>query len=217
MRVRRRVVASTAVAPISSSLPLPSLTSFRFLIMLKYHATSNPVSGLAIRLIVYSKSFAVRGIPSDHWSPFRRWNVQVRPSFDTSHFSAANGFTSELMSCITSASVISPGCHWLFWTVLLQSMKVPSRPINVRTCLAGGAASAGNRTPTELSAAPAGAGAATIRLSATPAQASRPPLTTRTLRHARSIGLSLPIRCAAVSRWLPPNCVRINRVSKPVP
>ena len=165
-------MASTAVTPMSSSLALPSLTSFRFLIMLKYHATSNPVSGLAIRLIVYSKSLAVSGTPSDHWRPFRRWNVQVRPSLDTSHFSAARGLMSELMSCITKASVIRPGCHWLFWTVLLQSMNVPSRPISVRTCFAGGAASAGSRTPTELSAAVAGKGEEIRRPSTVPTTAS---------------------------------------------
>ena len=101
---------------------MPSLAALKPLIAAKYQATSNPVSGLAIRLIVYSKSSEVSGVPSDHWRPLRRKNVQVRPSGEMVHRSAASGLISALMSCMTSGSLIRPGCHWLFWTVLLQSM-----------------------------------------------------------------------------------------------
>jgi hypothetical protein len=69
------------------------------------------------------------------------------------HRSAASGLISALASCMTNGSLMRPGCHWLFWTVLLQSMYVPSRPRSVSTCADGGAASPGRLVPTELTAA----------------------------------------------------------------
>src|SRR6516225_8452739 len=196
------VVGLTAVTPIWSRGALPSLAAVKFFTAPRYHATSNPVCGLAMRFIVYSKSAAVSGVPSDHCRPGRRTNVHVRPSDETLHRSAARGLISELRSCITRASVMSPGCHWLFCTVLLQSMYVPSRPSSVSTCAEGAAASAGSAVPTELTAA-----APTIEAGAMPSTAqaaardhptanrparpvwcftSPPPSTRRCVRHPRA-------------------------------
>ena len=38
----------------------------------------------SVALNVQSASALVKGTPSDQWMPFRRWNVIVLPSFETS-------------------------------------------------------------------------------------------------------------------------------------
>lgn len=44
-----------------------------------------------IRLNVNATSFAVRGSPSDHFTPSRMVRVQVRPSSEWDHFVASSG------------------------------------------------------------------------------------------------------------------------------
>ena len=59
------------------------------------------MSGFAIRLKLYSKSFAVRSVPSLHFKPSRMVKVQVRPSSLASQLSAWPPTTS-LFSLISS-------------------------------------------------------------------------------------------------------------------
>src|SRR5215203_1648759 len=88
--------------PISSTGISPAVASVQFFkTPWKYQVKSQADSGSAELWNVATQSFAVTGLPSLHISPSRILKVQVMPSSELSHDSAAAGWIAKSLSTRT--------------------------------------------------------------------------------------------------------------------
>src|SRR3989441_11842251 len=135
---------------------VPFTASSHPLMALKNQAKSQACLGSAPRRKVLTKSSAVKGVPSDHFTDLSRWNVQVSPSLEASQLLAAAATRLKFLSNRTSGvdSTLlqlfpSTFCGRLY-TLTKKSSVVAGWVRPVSTCCSGGAASAGGGLPTAL-------------------------------------------------------------------